>query len=160
MVDEKAADAGTSQRLEQQSLRLVEALTRIVEPLDRILELHEESQKKMRLAVRLLVAEAALGLVLIVGVAFNLYSDRQLRSMIIDLQGRIQSARQDVKDDVQEVGKKLDETPKLTVKRSSPSAEPTFMIEAPAPPQSSVSSRPIQIPMPVTPAPSSSGKPL
>lgn len=159
MVDTEK-DAGTSQRLEQQSLRLVEALTRIVEPLDRILALHEESQEKMRFAVRLLIAEAILGIVLIVGISLNLYSDRQLRAMIVDLQGRIQSARQDVKDDVQEVGKKLDETPKLKVKQSSPSADPTVVLEAPpVPTPHQSSSAPIQVPMkPIGPAPSS--KPL
>jgi hypothetical protein len=145
------SEADTSQRIEEKKLELVEALGALISPMDEILQEHKASQKRgeriamkldevatrLRVVSRLMFFGCFIGALLLIGLAYALYIQADLRSVQRDvlaetLEQKKSLSRQETKTD--DLKTKLDEQPTIKLKPAvsgDPSAQPSFVLDAP-----------------------------
>jgi hypothetical protein len=131
--------ADTSQKVEAKRLELVEALSSLVAPMDEILADHKKTQTLQRRLIRWMVVGCLLMTLLLVGLGFVLYQQwfqGQLQQAILTESYHQKRAIDDQGKKTDDVNRKLDEQPKITVRppaSTDPTGNPVVVIETPAP---------------------------
>jgi hypothetical protein len=143
-ADEATTGPDDSSRVDTARLELTRALSRLIEPLDTILAMHDANMRRMNKLIALMTASVVLCVLLLLGLSYALFEQRGLRIMMHTNAAasrannlrlaEIADTQTTSQKQVDKLGDKLDEQPKITLRpadSSEPGSRATIVVEQP-----------------------------